>query len=96
MDQAENLLLNHLDKPLRFLGIHKDEAILMMVPFIGGTFMGWILTGFLVGVGFLMALRSLKKKNEGSSLTHALYWHLPVTKKSMKLYVPSHIREGIG
>ena len=96
MDQSEHLLLNHLDKPLRFLGVHKDEALVMMVPFIGGATMGWILSGFLMGVGTLSLLRSLKKKNQGSSLTHTAYWYLPSSQRSMKIYIPSHIREWVG
>ncbi|MBY0501710.1 MAG: type IV conjugative transfer system protein TraL [Alphaproteobacteria bacterium] len=96
MDRNENFLLNRLDKPLRFLGINKDEALVVVIPLFGGLFMGWIISGFLVGIGGLSVLRSIKKQNEGSMLTHALYWHLPTPKKSMKLPVPSHIRETIG
>lgn len=95
MDQNENLLLNRLDQPLRFLGINKDEALVMMVPFVGGVYMGWIITGFMLGIGALSGLRTLKKRNEGSSLVHAIYWHLPTRPKSMKLYVPSYVREYI-
>lgn len=96
MDKSETFLLNHLDKPLRFLGVHKDEALIMMLPFVVGTYMGWILCGFLMGSGCLTALRALKKQNEGSSLNHAFYWYLPVSKGSMKVYVPSHVREYTG
>jgi type IV conjugative transfer system protein TraL len=96
MDRNENFLLNRLDKPLRFLGVNKDEAFIVILPLFGGLFMGWIVCGFLVGVGGLSGLRAIKKKNEGSTLIHALYWHLPTPKKMMKLPVPSHIREMIG
>ncbi len=96
MDRGENFLLNRLDKPLRFLGINKDEALVVAIPLFGGLFMGWIICGFLVGIGALSGLRTIKKKNEGSTLIHALYWHLPMPRKFMKLPVPSHIREMIG
>lgn len=96
MDRNENFLLNRLDKPLRFLGINKDEAFVVMLPLFGGLFMGWIIVGFLAGVGALSLLRTIKKQNEGSTLMHALYWHLPLVDQSMKLPVPSHIREMIG
>jgi len=96
MDQSENYILNRLDKPLRFLGINKDEALSLMIPLLGGLFMGWVLTGFVLGIGTLSLLRWMKKRNEGSMLIHALYWHLPTYKKSLKLPVPSHIREYIG
>jgi type IV conjugative transfer system protein TraL len=96
MDRNENFLLNRLDKPLRFLGINKDEALVVVIPLFGGLFIGWIVCGFLVGIGALSLLRTIKKQNEGSTLIHALYWHLPTPKKALKLPVPSHIREMIG
>lgn len=96
MDKSENFLLNRLDKPLRFLGINKDEVFVVAIPLFGGLFMGWILSGFLVGIGALSLVRTIKKQNEGSMLIHALYWHLPTPKMSMKLFVPSYIRETLG
>ena len=96
MTQGENYLLNRLDQPLRFLGVHKDEAFVMLAPFLGGLFMGWALTGFVAGISFLTCLRALKKHNEGAALVHAIYWYLPTSKRSMRIYVPSYIREWIG
>ena len=96
MDKNENFLLNRLDKPLRFLGINKDEVLVVALPLFGGLFIGWIISGFLMGVGALSLVRTIKKQNEGSALIHALYWHLPTPKKAMKLPVPSYVREIIG
>lgn len=96
MDRNENFLLNHLDRPLRFLGINKDEALVLAIPLFGGLFMGWIVCGFIAGIGALSFLRTIKQQNAGSTLIHALYWHLPTPRKAMKLPVPSHIREAIG
>ena len=93
--EKENILLNRLDQPLRFLGIHKDEAVALMVPILGGLFLGWVLCGFCCGIGLLTVLRTLKAKNEGSSLIHAMYWHLPTPRKMLKLSVPSYVREYI-
>jgi type IV conjugative transfer system protein TraL len=95
-DRSENYLLNRLDKPLRFLGVNKDEVLALMGPLFAGLLMSWILTGFLLGVGTLSLLRLIKKRNEGSTLIHALYWYLPSHQRSLKLPVPSHIREFIG
>lgn len=96
MERSENYLLNRLDKPLRFLGVNKDEVFALMAPLFGGLFMGWIVTGFVVGIGALSFLRMIKKRNEGATLVHALYWYLPLHEKTMKLPVPSHVREYIG
>lgn len=95
-DRSENYLLNRLDKPLRFLGVNKDETFALMAPLLGGLFMGWVITGFLLGMGTLSLLRMLKKRNEGSILIHGMYWYLPSHENSLKLPVPSHIREYIG
>ena len=96
MDRSENYILNRLDQPLRFLGVNKDEAFALMIPLLGSMYLGWILSGIVVGIAALMALRALKKRNEGAALVHAIYWHLPASRKSMKLPVLSHIREYVG
>ena len=95
-DRSENYLLNRLDKPLRFLGVNKDEVLSLIAPIFGGLIMGWIITGFLLGISLLSFLRMIKKRNEGSSLLHAMYWYLPSHDQALKLPVPSHIREYIG
>lgn len=94
-DRSENYLLNHLDKPLRFLGVNKDEVFALLAPLFGGLFMGWIITGFILGISTLSLLRLIKKRNEGATLVHAMYWYLPSHERSLKLPVPSHVREYI-
>ena len=92
----ENYLLNRLDRPLRFLGINKDEAFTFIGPIMVGFFMGYPVTSVVGAVTFLSLYRAFKKKNEGSHLIHAIYWHFPTSRKAMRLYVPSHVREYIG
>ncbi len=96
MDRNENYLLNRLDQPLRFLGVNKDEALALMGPTVLGFFMGYIITGITLGICLLSIYRAIKKRNEGATLIHVLYWHLPTSHLSFKIYVPSHIREYIG
>jgi type IV conjugative transfer system protein TraL len=93
---TEHYLLNRLDHPVRFLGINKDEAFAFIGPLMMGFCTGYPTTGFISGVALLSLYRAFKKKNEGSSLIHAIYWHFPTSRKAMKLYVPSHVREYIG
>lgn len=92
----ENRLLNRLDQPLRFLGINKDEAFSFLMPILAGFFTGHPIAGFITAVCVLSAYRSFKKRNEGAALIHAIYWHFPTSRKALKLYVPSHVREYIG
>ena len=95
--EHETQLLNHLDKPVRFFGIHKDEAFAFCGPLGIGFAMGYFLTGFFVGFGLYAALRWLKKKNEGECLRAAFYWYFPhLKKKHVKISIPSYIREWIG
>ncbi len=96
MDRSENYILNRLDKPLRFLGVNKDEVFALMAPLFGGLFMGWVVTGFVAGIATLSLLRTIKKKNEGATLIHGIYWVFPTHRHAMKLPVASHIREYIG
>lgn len=96
MDTEQSLLLNHLDRPLRLMGVCKDEALSLMGPLFVGLFSGYTLSGFLSGLCFVALLKTLKKQNEGAHLIQALYWYLPTSRKHMKLYIPSHIREYVG
>jgi type IV conjugative transfer system protein TraL len=96
MDRNENYILNRLDQPLTFLGINKDEALAFLAPLLTSIYLGWIISGFLLGALALSMIRSLKKRNEGATLLSAIYWYLPSPRNSMKLFVPSHIREYIG
>jgi type IV conjugative transfer system protein TraL len=96
MDRNENYILNRLDQPLRFLGINKDEALVFLAPLLMSIYLGWLISGFLLGTGALSLIRYLKKRNEGATLLSAMYWYLPSPKKSMKLFIPSHRREFIG
>lgn len=96
MDKCENYILNRLDQPLTFLGINKDEALAFLAPLLFSIYLGWIISGFLLGTLSLSMIRTLKKRNEGATLLSAMYWNLPSPNKSMKLFVPSHIREYIG
>jgi len=96
MEREQSVLLNHLDRPLRLMGVCKDEALSFMGPIFAGFFSGYGLLGFAIGVGSLSLLKLLKKQNEGAHLIQIIYWNLPTSKKQMQLYIPSHIREYVG
>lgn len=96
MDKDQTLLLNHLDRPLRLMGVYKDEALSLMIPLFVGFFSGYGLLGFLCGLSFVSLLKMIKKQNKGAHLVQVIYWHLPTSKKHMKIYIPSYIREYVG
>lgn len=89
-------LLNHLDRPIRLIGIYKDEALALLIPLFIGFFSGWGLSGFIGGVLMVSVLKALKKQNEGVHLIHVFYWYLPTSRKYMKFFLPSYIREYVG
>ena len=55
------LLLNHLDKPVRFLYFTIDEAISLLGGFLLGGLAGKPLMGFISGVVISMFLSKMKK-----------------------------------
>jgi len=63
--EQENFLLNRLDKPLRFLGINKDEALI---------FIGPLLIGFCTGYLHRSPSKGYSREGPPSGFEHA--WSL--------------------
>ncbi len=61
MDQ-NHILLNHLDKPARFLFFTIDEFLCLAAPTFGGMVLQWVTTGFLSGLILYSLIRALKKQ----------------------------------
>ncbi len=95
MDRDQHYLLNHLDKPTRFLFLTVDEFLAIAVPLFSGIVVGWGTSGFLGSLAGYSALRILKRRFKGGTIRQAMYWYLPTSRKQMKVYIPSYVREYI-
>lgn len=93
--EQNHVLLNHLDKPARFLLFTFDEFLCLGAPTFTGMVMQWFVTGFLMGLGFYFGLRFLKKQFPHGNLRKILYWYLPNGHKAFRIKVPSYVREWI-
>lgn len=91
--EQNHVLLNHLDKPARFLFFTLDEFLCLSAPTFAGMVMQWLTTGFLVGLGLYFGMRALKKQFPHGSLRKIFYWYLPNGHKAFDIQIPSHIRE---
>jgi conjugal transfer pilus assembly protein TraL len=95
-DYDQHIILQHLDDPLRFLNWTIDEASAFGLPIFFGIAVDYPLYGVAVAIISFFGLKSLKKRFGLESLKHALYWHLPRSKKKLPQTPSSHIREYIG
>ena len=95
MDHDQHYLLNYLDQPSRFLFFTMDEFIALASPLLTGMILGWMITGFIGSLCGYGILKFLKSKFKGGTLRHAMYWYLPTSRKQMKVYIPSYVREYI-
>jgi conjugal transfer pilus assembly protein TraL len=86
-------LLNHLDKPVRFLYFTIDEAISLLGGFLLGGLAGKPLMGFISGLVISVFLSKIKKAHVDTSLTQMFYWYLPTHMHAYSFYLPSYIRE---
>lgn len=94
MDQ-NNILLNHLDKPARFLLFTLDEFLCLAAPIFIGMVTQWVTTGFFAGLGFYGSIKAFKKQFPGGNLRKILYWYLPNGHQAFQIPIPSYIREWI-
>lgn len=52
--EQNHVLLNHLDKPARFLFFTLDEFVCLGVPTFTGMVMQWLTTGFFLDCVFIL------------------------------------------
>ena len=94
MDQ-NHILLNHLDKPARFLFFTMDECFCLAAPTFGGMVLQWVTTGFLSGLILYSLIRALKKQFPYTNLRKIFYWYLPNGDRAFKIAIPSYIQEWV-
>ena len=92
-DRNKHTLLNHLDKPARFLFFTIDEFLSLSIPIFVGLGVGYAFTGTCASLFCFWGVKTLKKLSGGGALRDIIYWYLPTSQKGMKIFVPSYIRE---
>ena len=96
MEKEHHYLLNYLDQPARLLFFTVDEFLILLAPLMMGFWFMWALTGLAFSAGGYVALRLVKKRLGGGQVREGLYWHLPTSRRQMKLWIPSCVREFTG
>ena len=95
-DYDRHIILHHLDDPLRIFWWTIPEAMIVLLPPIIGIGINQFVLGCAVsGLGY-WGLKRLKKQVGLMALKHALYWHLPHSKRTAPSSPPSYIREYLG
>lgn len=91
-----NVILRYLNNPTRIAFWTIDEMSALFIPVSMGCLFRFPLIGLMISFGSYMLLKYIKQNIGGGFLRHAIYWYLPGMHKSMKVKIPSHIREYIG
>lgn len=85
-----------LDQPFRFFLLTIDELILLLVPIlIIGFVLAQMLTGFVIGILAMLAIKKLKGEQGHFYLVNLAYWYLPPIVK-FRMTPPSYIRDYLG
>ena len=95
-ENINNVILRSLDAPSRFAFWTSDEAAVLFLPTFFGLFIQMGKIGMMISVILYFLLKITKENLGAGSVRHAIYWYFPTYKKSLKVYVPSYIREFIG
>jgi conjugal transfer pilus assembly protein TraL len=94
--EQNHILLNYLDRPVRFLYFTADEAFSLIGAFLLGGIINRPLSGLLIGMGIALGLNKLKKFNQDCNITQIFYWYMPTSKSAYHIFIPSYLREFLG
>lgn len=88
-----HVILNHIDKPARFLFWSVDQVIVCLCPFFIGMVTDHIVLGIVFSIIASIGFKIFRKKFGNSKIRSILYWNLPTSKKLVKKGLPpSHVR----
>ncbi|CAL7960200.1 conjugal transfer pilus assembly protein TraL [Alphaproteobacteria bacterium] len=91
-----NVILRYLDNPTRIAFWTIDEISMLFLPSMLGCIFGFPVSGLFISIVSYVMLKFFKNNMGGGVLKHATYWYLPLLHRSMKIKIPSYIREYIG
>ena len=66
-----------LDEPKRFLFLPMDEALVLLVPFVGGFLGRKIFLGILLAILSYSFLKKIKGDGGNAVFLAMLYWYIP-------------------
>lgn len=92
----KNVILRYLDSPTRIAFWTIDEISSLFLPIAFGCIFKFPLIGLILSAFLYLSLKYVKQNIGGGFLRHVIYWYLPGMHNSMKVKIPSHIREYIG
>ncbi|MBY0281467.1 MAG: type IV conjugative transfer system protein TraL [Alphaproteobacteria bacterium] len=96
MSLQQHVILNHVDTPVRFLFWTKEEALLILAPFMLGSTLDFILLGFITSLSNFYLIHLYKRYFGKGQLQAVRYWFFPVNPNRLSSFPPSYIREFIG
>ena len=96
MSIQQHVILNHVDTPVRFLFWTKEEALLILCPFMIGATLDFIPLGVMTSLIHFYLIRIYKRYFGKGQLQAVKYWFFPHNPKRLPSFPPSYIREFIG
>ena len=80
MKNTEDVLLKHLDNPVRILSFSIGDLIAYLAPFFAGSFFDSLFIIPLMGILIIYLLKKWVKKLPKFYLIRFLYWSLPTKR----------------
>ena len=96
MSLQQHVILNHVDTPVRFLFWTKEEALLILAPFMLGSTLDFVLLGLSASAINFYLIRLYKRYFGKGQLQAVRYWFFPQSPNRLSSFPPSYIREFIG
>jgi len=95
MSLQQHVILNHVDTPVRFLFWTKEEALLILAPFMLGSTLDFVLFGLSVSLTNFYLIRLYKRYFGKGQLQAVRYWFFPQSPNRLSSFPLSYIREFI-
>lgn len=75
MDNQKYINFKWLDQETRILGMPLDESIPLIILCVGGLLLNQLFIGGLLGGGWVVFLKTMKRGNDAAWLISVIYWY---------------------
>ena len=91
MNMENNVLLKHLDAPMRIITFTVEEFISYIIPFFIGVIVDNVCLVTILGITLVIFVRKYLRRFPKFYLIGLFYWSLPTARfnKALKLNLPS-------